>query len=348
MFAHALAARGAGRVLLTGWSRHVDRCVAALAMVAAVLWSGYLPVDPLSRWFSSAVLEEAAEPARSPERARQRSDEAAASPYSPRETVVSFYAGAPWYYRSNVHLTRSDGTDIDLKALGWDGDALYFPIDGGIRSIHWAGPFGFMVDFLHNKAIARLGKGAHGRKLKDGVIETVDAAGSLKGQPAPPRLKLTDLFDRLEFTHGHNVLLFNGMARLGALGPRIRPYVGIGGGIAVPHVEVWFAGENRANRTNEYQYAGPAAQALLGLELRVGRVSYYLEYKFTYAWLSGALTGDSSWLNFNMPGDMWRQFSRWWTGTEPQYGRFSTQLGAHQIVAGAGYAWPRATPTPAP
>jgi len=255
------------------------------------------------------------------------------------ETLVAGYVGNPVYYRSNVHLTRPDGTDLELKGLGWDGDALHFPIDGGVRVVRWGNSFGFMVDFLHNKAIARLGKGAHGRKLKYPVVEEVEAKGTFEGKPAPPRIKLTDIFDRLEFTHGHNLLFFTGMIRLASPIPWVRPYAGLGGGFAIPHTEVWFAGEDKSQRTNEYQYAGPAAQALLGVELQVGRMSYFVEYKFSYAWLRGSLTADKSWRNWNMPGDLWRQLNRWWRGEQPKRGRFSTTLGAHQIIAGAGYRW---------
>jgi hypothetical protein len=258
-----------------------------------------------------------------------------------RETFIAGYAGAPFYYRSDVRMTRTDDTDIVLKRLGWDGDALYFPIDGGVRSVHWGSTFGLMIDFLHNKAIARLGRGAHGRKLADPVVEEVEVSGRLKGQPKSGRVKLTDIFERLEFTHGHNVLLATPMARLGRISPAMRPYFGIGAGVAVPHVEVWFPGDANSVRTSEYQYAGPAAQAVAGLEVSLGKLTYFVEYKFTYAWISGAMTGDQSWKNFNMPGDMLRQLRRWISGRPPSIGAISTVLGAHQIVAGAGYTWRR-------
>lgn len=267
-----------------------------------------------------------------------------------RELVVSTYVGAPHYHRSDVKLTRPDGTDLTLKALGWDGDALYFPIDGGVRTINWSGARGFMVDFLHNKAIARLGRGAHGRELTNGVIETVDAVGTLKGKPAPASIKLTDIFERLEFTHGHNVLLLTPVARLAGLTPRIRPYFGVGAGIAAPHVEVRFTGEDKASRTGEYQFAGPALQALAGLEFRTGRGSFYLEYKFTWASIAASLTGGESSKNQHLPSvlgvleapaDLVRDVRHWWAGDVPKYGRLSTELTSHQLFIGAGYVWPR-------
>lgn len=277
-----------------------------------------------------------------------------------RETVASGYVGAPYYSRSDLHLQRSNGTDMTLKSLGWDGDAFYFPIDGGARVIRWSGAFGVMVDFLHNKAITRLGKGTHGRKIKDGVVEDAETTGTLKGQPAPSPLHLTDLLDRLEFTHGHNVLLPTGLLRFATMSANIRPYVGVGFGVAVPHVEVRFTGEK--NWTNEYQYAGPAFQLLGGLELRVGRVSYFIEYKFIWSSISAALTDGKSWSLKDlhtkwlprwlvepfsglseMPGDLGRQFVRWWNGGATD-GSITTHLAAHEVVVGAGYVWPGAAP----
>lgn len=283
--------------------------------------------------------------------------------FNANETVASGYVGAPYYYRSDLHLKRPDGTDMTLKQMGWDGDAFYFPIDGGARVIRWIGSVGMMVDFMHNKAISRLGKGAHGRNIENGVIEDVETAGTLKGRPAPSPLRLTDLLERLEFTHGHNVLLLSGLVRLSPLTPKIRPYLGIGFGVAVPHVETWFVGEPPQKRTNEYQYAGPAFQILAGLELRVGRGSYYVEYKFIWSAIEAALTGGKSWSLKDlksdwlprwfiepfsglteMPGDLWRQFTRWRTGAAPAEGTLETTLTSHQIVIGGGYVWPGPAP----
>jgi hypothetical protein len=348
-----LAAR---RLARAGERRLLPAAIESIGAVAAIL---LLAAVVLAPWFEQTGAARGTETA-----ARGAADGiSTAWPPSGKETVVSGYVGAPYYYRSNVEIKRPDGTDLELKRLGWDGDALYFPIDGGVRAIRWSGATGLMVDFLHNKAIARLGKGAHGRKIENGVIEDVETAGTLKGQPAPSPLRLTQLFDRLEFTHGHNVLLLTGLARLAPVTPRIRPYLGIGAGVAVPHVEVWFAGESAKSRTHEYQYAGPAAQLMAGLELRAGRGSYFVEYKFIWASLSGALTGGRSWSLKDlkspwlprwlmepfvglteMPGDLWRQFMRWRSGEAPKQGTIATSLSLHEVVIGAGYVWPGAAP----
>jgi len=313
---------------------------AATDRLAAIAAAGLLCAMATSSGLSQATAPDEApatagraSPVSSPEQDRSRGT----------ETLVAGYIAQPFYERSDLHMTRRDGTDITLKTLGWDGDALRFPIDGGVRSVTGSNSFAFMVDFLHNKAVSRLGKGAHGRKLANPVIEDADAVGTLAGQPAPARVKLTDIFERLEFTHGHNVLLFTPIVRFASIAPRIRPYVGIGAGFALPHVEVWFPGGKREERTNEYQYAGPAAQVLAGFEIRSGQMSYFVEYKFTFAWISAALTNGKSWRNFDMPGDLLRQAGRWWRGEEPEIGRINTTLAAHQVAVGAGY-WLRRTP----
>ncbi|CAN1722976.1 lipid A oxidase [Hyphomicrobium sp. 1Nfss2.1] len=328
----------------------VDKIAAALAMLV-------LGASMFAMWFGQ-VAGSAAPPA--------AGDASSQSRYAQRETVVSAYAGAPVYHRSDLKLQRPDGTDMTLKNMGWDGDSFYFPIDGGARVIRWSGAFGGMIDFLHNKAVTRLGKGAHGRKIKNGVIEDVETIGTLKGQPAPSPLHLTDLLERLEFTHGHNVLIPTALVRLVPLSPALRPYLGIGFGAAVPHVEVRFKGESPNRWTNEYQYAGPAFQVVAGIEMRIGRGSYYVEYKFIWSAIHAALTGGNSWSLKDlrsdwlprwlieplaglteMPGDLWRQYSRWRSGTAPAEGTIETHLTSHEIVIGGGYVWPGAAPVTA-
>jgi hypothetical protein len=198
-----------------------------------------------------------------------------------------------------------------------------------------------MIDFLHDKAIAHVGKGAHGRKLTgEGAIpDTIETSGTLNGSPAPSPVKITDILERLEFSHGHNMLIPTALLRLGSLAPGLRPYVGVGAGLALPHVEVWPAGEPDASKTNEYQAAGPAFQAVAGIELQGARGSYFLEYKFTYASLATALTGGKTpaWCNCDFVSDAARHIKDWWNGIEPAYGHLSTTLVTHQLVGGIGY-----------
>jgi len=260
------------------------------------------------------------------------------------ETLIAAYTGYPHFLRSDVHLTRPGGTDLQLHDLSWDGEPFRFPIYVGARAARWGGLFGAMIDFTHNKAVARLGRGAHGRGIKDAIIEEVKATGLLKGQPPPATIKLNEILDRLEFTHGHNTLLFTGLMRLGSLSPRLRPYVGLGFGLSIPHTEIWLKDEN--DKTDEYQLAGPAVQALAGLELRFERMSYFVEYKFTLAWNRGELTGEQSRFNEDIPGDLMRQVMRWWNAEQPKFGHYDTNLAAHQVVIGAGARFSATAPSP--
>jgi hypothetical protein len=126
------------------------------------------------------------------------------------------------------------------------------------------------------------------------------------------------------------MLLFNGLVRLPGIGARVSPYAGAGVGASLPHTEFELAGGSRP-RTYEYNYAGPAAQALLGVEIRLARVSFFVEYKFTYAHNGAPLSQvDGSWL----PLDIWRQVKRWFASEPAPGGHLSAELASHQVVSG--------------
>jgi hypothetical protein len=99
--------------------------------------------------------------------------------------------------------------------------------------------------------------------------------------------------------------------------------------VSLPHSEVALTSD--AARTYEYQYTGPAAQALFGLELRLRTGSIFLEYKFTIADYRAPHTYRDGSL---FPIDMWNQFSRWWSGTEPPGGWAANRLTSHQVIGG--------------
>lgn len=258
-----------------------------------------------------------------------------------REASFAGYIGYPSHNRSDVRLVRPDGTDLTMKNLRWDAEPFTFPIYAGVRYVRWQGAFGGMIDFLHDKAVTRVGKGAHGRRVtgERAIVDTIDVEGKLKGAPAPTPVKITDIVERVEFTHGHNMLLPTAMLRLGSLAPRLRPYVGIGAGAALPHVEVWPTGATEVEKTNEYQAAGPAMQFVFGLEWQGKFGPVFIEYKYTWAQITAALTGGKTpaWCNCDFVSDSIRHIGNWWNGRKPQYGELSTTLITHQIAGGAGY-----------
>jgi lipid A oxidase len=240
---------------------------------------------------------------------------------TPTETMVAGYFGAPFTYPSTVHLVNPPATTIlTMENVGWDGKPFKSPIYYGVRVARWGGgnSTGMMVDFTHSKTISR-------------PDEEVVVNGLINGAPAPGKAKIGALFKHLEFSHGHNMLTFNGLWRLIGFTPRVSAYVGAGGGIALPHTEVQMIGEPK--RTYEYQYAGPVAQALVGIEIRLPSTSLFFEYKFSFADYVVPLSRLEGNLLFT---DLWRQAQLWWKGEKPPGGHLATSLASHQVIGGVG------------
>lgn len=287
-----------------------DRLAGALAASVLLLWAFHM------------VL---AENAGSDQGARQTEVSAAAEPLtqtaSPqREYVVAGYAGAPYTHPSDVHIGKPGVTDMTAHKVNWEGRPFKSPIYYGIRTMTWSAtsPFGAMLDFTHSKTISQR-------------AQEIGLSGTRNGQRVPDRAKVDEVFRHLEFSHGHNTLVLNGLVRLADLAPRFGPYIGGGVGVALPHTEIGF--RDGEPRTYEYQYVGPAAQALVGMELRLPRVSLFVEYKFVIAHYEAPLTQrDGGWF----PEDFLRQLQGYWRGDVPAGGFLTTTLASHQVAAGLG------------
>lgn len=238
--------------------------------------------------------------------------------YAPRrENAFGAYLGAPYHYPSDFRLTEDGQHDLTIKNVDWYTKPFDNPLYYGARIQRWldGGRFGTMIDFVHSKAYAPF----DAEKFFEGQLD---------GAAAPEKAKVRDFFDKLEWSHGHNMLTLNALARLGMIG-RLSPYVGLGGGVSLPHSEIHLKSDE--SRTYEYQYTGPTAQALFGVEFRTRTGAVFIEYKFTFADYWGPLTGrDGTWL----PIDLWRQFSRWMAGEEPRDGWAGARLSSHQLVSG--------------
>lgn len=234
-----------------------------------------------------------------------------------RETNVGAYLGAPYHYPSDFRLVQDGRHDFTIKDVHWYTLPFNNPLYYGARVQRWgdSGRFGTMIDFVHSKAYSPFD-----------VEHTFE--GTLDGKPAPATGKIKDYFDKLEWTHGHNMLTLNGLMRFGMIGS-FSPYAGLGAGISLPHSEIHL--KTDPARTYEYQYTGPTAQALFGIEWRLRTGSLFIEYKFTFADYWGPITHtDGSWL----PLDMWRQVSRWWRNEPPPGGWAGARLTSHQVVGG--------------
>lgn len=235
-------------------------------------------------------------------------------------TLIAAYGGVPYTYPSDVVIQRPGVHDLTVKDVAWDARPFKSPIYYGVRVARFPADavFGGMLDFTHSKAISRF-------------QDTVALQGTLFGEKAPEQTRVGELFRHLEFSHGHNMLTLNGIYRLPRIAARIVPYVGLGAGGSFPHTEIAFNRENV--RTYEYQYTGPVGQALAGVEVRVGRQTYFLEYKFTLAAYAAPLTQQDGWLGVT---DVWRQLRRWMAGEAPPGGYARTRLTSHQVIGGLG------------
>jgi hypothetical protein len=239
---------------------------------------------------------------------------------APATTTIAAYGGVPYTYPSDVVIQRPGVHDLTLEKVGWDGKPFKSPIYYGVRVARGsdASPLGGMIDFTHSKAISRFD-------------ETVRLRGTLYGEKAPETARIGALFRHLEFSHGHNMLTLNALFRLPRIAARLVPYVGLGAGASFPHTEIAFHKDDA--RTYEYQYTGPVGQALAGVEIRIGRQSYFVEYKFTLAAYTAPLTGEDGGLAI---ADVWRQLGRWLSGAAPAHGFARARLVSHQLIAGLG------------
>lgn len=255
----------------------------------------------------------------------QRSRLAAAFAPAPpvRETMIAAYGGAPYTYPSDVKIEKAGSHNFIVRDVAWDAEPFRHPLYYGARIVQWGsgGAFGGMLDFTHAKVMARLD-------------EEKEFQGTLRGAPAPARAVLRDIFHKLEFSHGHNILTLNGLLRLPAFAGYFSPYLGVGGGITLPHSEVQIKREPGNARTYEYQFAGAAGQALAGIEIRFARISLFIEYKFTFAPYRIPLSENDS--TATLVEDVWGQFRRWAAGEPPPGGTLATDLASHHLVSGLG------------
>jgi lipid A oxidase len=287
-----------------------DRASRIAAMAALVLAAGATLVEQAAH---DAVPDKSAS---TPERAA-----GIVRPANPAGTFVGAYGGVPFTYPSDVTLKRAGVHDLTIKDVAWDGRPFKAPVYYGARVAHWRdeATFGAMLDFTHSKAISRFGDTA--------VLE-----GILSGAPAPSRARIGELFKHLEFSHGHNMLTLNGLYRAPRIGARLQPYLGLGAGVSLPHTEI--ALHTDAQRTYEYQYTGPVAQTLIGIEIQLPRnMVLFVEYKLSIAPYEVPLTFVEGRLLVN---DLWGQLQRWLSGAAPIGGYLRTRLTSHMLNVGIG------------
>ena len=204
------------------------------------------------------------------------------------ELMVSACGGIAQTGNTDVALAGPDGSDLTFDGVTWDDESLRSPFYWGLRVTRWleSSPrWGLAGELIHAKMFADLER-------------TVSVSGSRGGDPVSGSARLGDTFGELSFSHGYNLLTVNGMLRSakraagGAEAHRgVAPYFGLGLGVALPHVEVLTGAE----RTFEYQQAGPAALGLVGADLGLSRRWFvFAELKASVADLDAELTNGGS------------------------------------------------------
>lgn len=179
------------------------------------------------------------------------------------ELVLSFYTGANFSPDSDVDFDFNRGAGPQTVRTGWDGEPFVMPPYFGVRATWWfetRPAWGVAIDNAHTK---------------------------VKADPMPAP------FAGLEFTDGINMVTANLQYRF-LNDSRFTPYVGAGIGFTTPHVEVDDAAGT--SHTWEYQFGGPAAQALIGVEMEIDdRWAVFGELKSGWADISADLNG-GGWL----------------------------------------------------
>ncbi|GJL94714.1 MAG: hypothetical protein DHS20C05_11190 [Hyphococcus sp.] len=209
---------------------------------------------------------------------------AVASPAA-AEIQLGFHLGWNKTFSSDVTFTGPGTTDFTLEGVPWQG--LSLPGDDGApyyggRATYWfnnTGPgWGVMLDYTHAKIRA---------DASAMVALTGDTGAS---GVAPGNYTVPVLVDRLEFTDGINLVTLSAMYRFAPTG-KLQPYVGFGGGMSIPHVEVTGNSLSGLPTTFEYNNGGLTVQALAGVDFRVTDIfSVYGEYRLNYSPVSASLS----------------------------------------------------------
>jgi lipid A oxidase len=178
------------------------------------------------------------------------------------EVQISVYGGMNSNFSSRGEL---QGPADDKRTIDWEGKSFQMPPYWGAQVTYWfnrGASWGLAFDFTHAKAYA-----------------DIDFASD-------------PTYSHLEFTDGNNLAIINLMYRFDPVwGGKVVPFVGIGGGVAIPHVEVTIKPPN-ASDTFEYQFAGGAAQVLAGLEYKLDDAwSVFAMGKLSYSHLDTELSG---------------------------------------------------------
>ncbi|MGI9089308.1 MAG: outer membrane protein [Chthoniobacterales bacterium] len=192
------------------------------------------------------------------------------------EFDLSLFTGVALTPDHDLDLHQTGGTDLTFHDVSFEGRDFATPPFYGARALwfpsenaHW----GFGAEFFHIKLYAQTG-------------ETVRVSGQRSGIAIDDHERIDDTLEQFSLSHGLNFALADVVYRFfpGPRGPGfpncLQPYVGLGIGAAIPHVESNVGGLFH----EEYQVHGPGVQGLVGVNVDLTRHwGVMFEYKLTYA-----------------------------------------------------------------
>jgi lipid A oxidase len=192
------------------------------------------------------------------------------------EINLSAFTGAALTQDNDLELHQSGGTNLTFHDVSYEGRDFETPPYYGVRILWFPGDashWGFGAEYFHMKLYLDAG-------------DTVSVTGSRAGTPVNRNERVSDSITSFSISHGLNYVLadviyrwFPGNRGEDFLG-RFQPYVGLGLGLTVPHVESNVGGIFH----EEYQLHGPGVQGLAGVNFDLSRHwGLMFEYKFTYA-----------------------------------------------------------------
>lgn len=214
----------------------------------------------------------------------------AAAPPARAEAALTLFLGYSSVPGSDLRVTLPGGTDVEIEDASWDDASFDDPPYYAVRATWWlprSPEWGLALDLTHAKAILD-------------VDATAPVRGRLDGVPVGGALPLGEVLGAYEMSHGLNTVTLSGQRRWGGFGfrpDRVTYFAGLGGGVAVPHVEARAGGFE----TREYQVAGPALQAVLGLDTAIDEhVGITLEGRVSWVDVEADLTGGGT-----VESDLW-------------------------------------------
>lgn len=192
------------------------------------------------------------------------------------EVQLSIFTGVALSQASDLRLQQKGGTDLTFRDVSFEGRDFEDPPYYGARALwfpsedsHW----GFGAEFFHMKMYAQ-------------TDATVPVSGRRGGIGVNGRERVADTIQAFSLSHGLNYALGDIVYRWqpGRRGEdflgHLTPYLGVGLGAVIPHVESTVGGRSREG----YQLHGPGVEGLAGLNISLTpHLGLMLEYKFTYA-----------------------------------------------------------------